>query len=272
MEKKLSKSLGYFPIFKMLGKWVETLENLKKKKDIRLYSEVIESLEPGACTYEEFIVYLNYIAIDLATIIKSGTGESQKKYPVLTTHPHLDSHDMVGFLNVILPKVLFIVTMPCHFFPPALLQDSTRQNLHLLYSIQTLENIVKNNVHYSRLLKVIMKALLSMELEPSQVKELILNSFKYYYLFHPDKNYSASQLVIESLKKMTNVIRYAINDELTLFLATLTKLGKSLFLSNLTEKFQWMADLNSNATQGVNKDILRPFCSQTFGSGQQVKV
>ena len=80
--------------------------------------------------------------------------------------------------------------------------------------------------HYSVLIKGILKILLNMDLEPSEIKDLVLACFKYYYLFHYDKNHGASQLIIESMKKMTSAVRYAISDEILLFLAVIKKLGK----------------------------------------------
>lgn len=51
MEKDKSKNYPYFIILKLLAKWVETLEAAKKKKDVRLYETVIETLDNGIATY-----------------------------------------------------------------------------------------------------------------------------------------------------------------------------------------------------------------------------
>lgn len=137
MEKELNKHFSHFNIIKFLAKWVEILEGIKKKKDIRLYAEVIENLELGVCKYEEFIVYLNYISTDLTTLLKSGTEETKKKYPDLANHPHLDPHDLIKFLSVILPKTLTNAIVPRNFFPPTLLKNND-ENVDILYSNQTL--------------------------------------------------------------------------------------------------------------------------------------
>jgi hypothetical protein len=111
-----------------------------------------------------------------------------------------------------------------------------------------------------------------MELEAGQIKELILNSFKYYYLFHFDKNHSASQFVIESLKRITSAIRFAINDEISLFIVTLTKLGKHLFLSYLYEKFQWVNELKTTTIHGVSKSTIKPYNNHNFGNSHRIRI
>jgi hypothetical protein len=161
MEKQLNKKFTQFTILKMLTKWVDVFESMKWKKDVRLYNEVIGNLELGICSYEEFIVYLNYISTNLTAIMKSGTEESKKRYSDLTRHPHLDSHDLIKFLNVILPKVLINITVPRLFFPATLIKNN-EENVNILYSIQTIENIAQNRSHYNLLLRTIMKTLLTM--------------------------------------------------------------------------------------------------------------
>lgn len=211
MEKDKSKTYSIFTTIKMLSKWVVALEGLKKKKDVKLYPAIVEDMELGLCTYEEFIVYLNYIANDVLQIIKSGTDESRKKYSDLSKHPHLDAHDLTRLLVVILPRVLINMMIPRNFFPPTLLR-TTDEAVDLLYSNQCYESIAQSKPHYVTLVRTIMKCLLSMDLEPSQCKELVLSTIKYFYLYHHDKNYGASQLVIESFKKMTTAVRFALMD------------------------------------------------------------
>ena len=103
----------------------------------------------------------------------------------------------------------------------------------MLYSNQILEHLTHTKPHFMVLAKNMMKSLLSMELEQSQIRELVLLSFKFYYLFHHDKNLGASQVVIESFKKMSSAVRFAINDEISLFLVHLKKIGRDLFVNYL---------------------------------------
>lgn len=73
MEKDKAKIPNMFVILKLLTKWVDVLEAAKKKKDVRLYEAVVDGMELGCCTYEEFIVYLNFISNDVLSLMKSGT-------------------------------------------------------------------------------------------------------------------------------------------------------------------------------------------------------
>ena len=123
------------------------------------------------------------------------------------------------------------------------------------------------------LVKTVLKTLLSMELEPSQVKDVVLACFKYYYLFHHDKNHGASQLIIESLKKMSSAVRYAISDEILLFIVIIKKLGKDLFISYLFEKFSWTSEIpQSGSIVGINKSSIKPFMNMAFNNSLQVKI
>lgn len=44
MEKDKSKTYSIFTILKLLSKWVDIHEGLKKKKDIRIYEAVVDGL------------------------------------------------------------------------------------------------------------------------------------------------------------------------------------------------------------------------------------
>lgn len=74
------KQATNFVVLRLLEKWVAVLEGLRKRKDLRLWDAVVDSLELGMCTYEEFLVYLNYISTDLSKMLKTGTDEGLKKY------------------------------------------------------------------------------------------------------------------------------------------------------------------------------------------------
>ena len=67
----------------------------------------------------------------------------------------------------------------------------------------------------------------------------MLQAFKYYYLFHHDKNLGASQIVINCFKKISAAVRFALSDEILLFFTILKKIGKDLFLDYLKDKFDW---------------------------------
>lgn len=73
-------------------------------------------------TYEEIIAYLNYISLDLISLLKSGTEESRKKYND-QPYAHLDATDLINFVKFILPKTLMNVIVPRTFFPATLLKQ-----------------------------------------------------------------------------------------------------------------------------------------------------
>lgn len=124
MEKDKAKIPNMFVILKLLTKWVDVFEQVKKKKDVKLYEAIVDGLELGCSTYEEFIVYLNFISNDVLGLLRSGSEESKKKYSDLSKFPYLDANDLVKLLNVILPKVLTNMMIPRNFFPPTLLKST----------------------------------------------------------------------------------------------------------------------------------------------------
>ena len=72
---------------------------------------------------------------------------------------------------------------------------------------------------------------------------------------------------------MTSAVRYAISDEILLFLIILKKLGKELFINYLNEKFSWMAELPQlDTVVGINKSAIKPYHSQSFHNSLQVRV
>ena len=172
------------------------MEDLVNKKDIKIYECVIETVDRGLVTYEGFVSYLNYISLDIISILKSGSDASRKSYKDLAHHPHLDCHDLLKFIKVVLPKTISNIVVPRSFFPATLLKNSNEDTIDILYSNQNLENVIQSRQYYIQMVKSVLKILMSMELEPNQIKDLILSCFKYYYLFHHDKNHGASQLII----------------------------------------------------------------------------
>ena len=209
------------------------MDNIKSTKDIRLYPLVIESLEKGVLTYEGLVFYLNYISLDIVGLIKSGSEASRARYNDLSANPHLNPQVHLKLAKAILPKTLSNIVVPRTYFPATILKSLDQESIDILYSNQNLENAVQSCKHYTVLIKTILRVLIGSDLEPNQVKDLVLCSFKYYNLFHFEKAHGASQIVIESLKKMETAVRYAISDEITLFITVLRKLGKELFLNYL---------------------------------------
>ena len=53
----------------------------------------------------------------------------------------------------------------------------------------------------------------------------------------------ASQIVTDAFKKVSAAVRFAVSDEILLFLTILKKLGKELFINYLKGKFDWVEEL-----------------------------
>ena len=51
-----------------------------------------------------------------------------------------------------------------------------------------------------------------MELNSSQMKFLILVSFRYYYTYHHQRRYSAAEIVIYAFNKLTDELRRSLID------------------------------------------------------------
>lgn len=58
-------------------------------------------------------------------------------------------------------------------------------------------------------------------------------------------------------------VRFALCDEILLFLVIIRKLGKDLFINYLANKFDWMPllikKIDDNPMIGIAKDLVKPF-------------
>ena len=77
-------------------------------------------------------------------------------------------------------------------------------------------------------------------------------------------------MVTEALKKMSTAVRFALVDEILLFLEILHKLGHVLFLDYLENKFDWIKDIKKQAKStciiGHPLDAVRAFPSHLYFS------
>ncbi len=72
---------------------------------------------------------------------------------------------------------------------------------------------------------------------------------------------------------MTSAVRYAIADEISTFILILKKLGKELFISYLSEKFNWLAEVTKNNNSlGISKSALKPYYNQLFGNSMKIRI
>ena len=59
---------------------------------------------------------------------------------------------------------------------------------------------------------------------------------------------------------MTSAVRYAIHDEIMMFMVILKKIGKYLFINYINDKFDWIAEINKEKTAiGLSKKTIHPF-------------
>lgn len=109
------------------------------------------------------ISYLNYISLDLISLVRLGTEASQKVSSSENKYEHLNGKDLIDFLRGILPITLHNIFVPRTFFPATLL-DSSTENVNMLYSNCNLEHLTHTKPHYLLLMKTSFKCLLEMNL------------------------------------------------------------------------------------------------------------
>ena len=106
--------------------------------------------------------------------------------------------------------------------------------------------------------------MLTMDLKPSQEKILMDIVFRYFYAFHHDKKYNATDIFMRTYNKLSESVRFALTDEFILFLRISRKIGKSKFIDFLIQKSQWFKQITQFINEkpiGYKKDMLTPFNS-----------
>ena len=99
----------------------------------------------GLDSFEDCIVYFHYVGLDMVGLLKrdqkdkKNLQEEEQSRASLESapkksqlDPHLTSADLLWFINIMLPKVLFNVIIPLEFFPENFLPYSGL-NVDLLY-------------------------------------------------------------------------------------------------------------------------------------------
>jgi len=72
MENKIEVSYEKFGMLKLLTNWMDILERIKNEQRVNLCTSVFGAIHPENHTIssvEELIVYANYIAVDLQSIL-----------------------------------------------------------------------------------------------------------------------------------------------------------------------------------------------------------
>lgn len=76
-------------------------------------------------------------------------------------------------------------------------------------------------------------ALIALDLNQAQQKFLMLVAIRYYYIYHFNRRFNASEIVIFSFNKLSDEVRNSLKDEIALFIKIILKLGKEKFTTFL---------------------------------------
>jgi len=68
--------------------------------------------------------------------------------------------------------------------------------MEILYRHASYEYFVKTKTSYAALMKIMVKTLLKLELKPSQQKAMIEIVFRYFYAYHHEKQFNATDIFI----------------------------------------------------------------------------
>lgn len=79
-------------------------------------------------------------------------------------------------------------------------------------------------------MKILLKSILTIDLKLTQQKLLMDIVFRYFYAFHHDKKYNATDIFIQTYNKLSEPTRFALTDELVLFFRIIGKIGKGKFV------------------------------------------
>ena len=95
-----------------------------------------------------------------------------------------------------------------------------------LFSNQQIEFYLRSGYKLSLLLKQVFLALISLELNTAQQKFLMLVAIRYYYIYHFNRRFNASEIIIYAFNKLSDEVRNSLKDEMALFIKIILKLGK----------------------------------------------
>lgn len=99
-------------------------------------------------------------------------------------------------------------------------------------------------------------------------------AFRYFYAFHHDKKYNATELFISTYNSLSEPTRFALSDEFILFFRIARKIGKGKFVDFLVDKSQWLKDITSKISEksmiGYTKEGIQPY--NPLGLGEDIVV
>jgi len=102
---------------------------------------------------------------------------------------------------------------------------------------------VRSSAQYSLLIKILLKLVMRQKLNVEQQKILMLVVFRYFYAYHFQKEYSATNILIKALNLLSESTKKSMQNEFMLFLRVINKLGKTNFIEFLCSNSKWVTSL-----------------------------
>ncbi len=165
--------------------------------------------------FDLYLSYLDLISIDLWKLVKRSKNEadmfSEKPLRVELKEcqegnfSHLDWNDVLSFISSCIPKVMLNIILGKENLPQQL--KAKHSKLEVLYSNQQVEFYLRTSTKLSFLLRHLFTILITQNLSPAQQKFFMLIAFRYFYIFHFDKRYSAPEIIIYGFNKLDGEVR-----------------------------------------------------------------
>jgi hypothetical protein len=178
-----------------------------------------------------------------------------------------DSDDLLAFLLNSLPKTLFNIILPNDVLPNE--YRRSHPSMEILYRCASHEYFVKSKPYYAALIKILVKGVIKLELKPSQQRMMMEIVFRYFYAYHHEKKFAATDVFIEAYNSLTESTRFAMADEFVLFFKVVTKIGKHKFVQFLKEKSAWLTEICAKVSDtnlvGYAKEVLMPYPNLRVG-------
>jgi hypothetical protein len=171
------------------------------------------------------------------------------------------AEELLSFLNVALPKVIFNILLSNEMLPPELKKD--HQTFECLYKNRSFEFFMRSKQGYGNLMRVLIRGAVAMPLKSGQQRVLMEIAFRYFYAYHHDKKQAATDIFVQAYNKLDESTRFSLADEFILFFRVIRKLGKGKFADFLAEKSPWVREITSKVTEkslvGYQKESVKPF-------------
>ncbi len=79
-----------------------------------------------------------------------------------------------------------------------------------------------------------------MDLNSAQQRYLLLSALRYYYIYHYNRRYCASEILINVFNKLNEEVKISLKDEFALFFKIILKLGKEKFTNFIGSNSKFM--------------------------------